>query len=923
LASETHTIVGRDTELETVRAFVDSLDRGPAAMLLTGEAGIGKSIVWREGLRLARDRGCEVLQCRPVEAEAQLAFAALSDLLGDVPPDAFAALPDPQRRALDVALLRAEPDGDELLPHAVGLAVLGLVRERSTAARLVIAIDDAHWLDQASRRVLAFAIRRVRRERVGLLVASRPDASGTILDDIDDADDLRVTHLRLGSLGSDALAQMLRNRLGGSLTRRSMAKLEDTSGGNPMFALHIGRALLERDTSPGDSELTIPESLLQLVSERLDGLGTAISAVQVAAVLSRPSVSLVAELLGTAAHDALRMATEAGVLAIDGDRLSFTHPLLATAAYSHIDRDDRRKLHARVAGLVDDVEDQARHLALAAEQPDADVARALDVAARRARARGAPDAAAELWEAAARLTPVADADAARSRRFEAALCRFQLGDVARARQAFDDVLAECPDGSVRLRLLIHRAWAVAHIDGFAASTRAFRSALAEVGDDCTAEIELEEGLAWSLQNSESVTAALPHAARALELAERYGDSQVIGIATTLGEFLRSLGGHGLAVDTVGQTLLAVGLADRPEILCRPEWLHGLMLQWEGRLPEARDRFQTLHDEAVARGDEQSLPFVQFHLARTQLLLGDWADAERSAEACVRMTIDSGQQSERPYAAAIMALVQAHLGAVEVARAEIAAALELGQRFAVRPAMIEMLATRGFIDISLGRYEDAERTLEEATTAAHDTGLLEPGLFRCHGDAIETKIVLGRLDEAAELLAVAQAQASALDRPWLRLIGARCHGLLDAARGDLDTATNVLADAIRNDRSGQPFEHARTQLALGSVHRRNRQKRAARDSLVSAVEGFDRLGARLWVGRAQSELARVGGRAPNTEALTATERQVAELIASGRTYREAAAELFISPKTVQWNLSKVYSKLGIRSRAELPGRLHED
>ena len=156
------------------RSSTRSID-GPAALLITGEAGIGKSIVWREGLRLARDRGCEILQCRPVESEAQLAFTALSDLLVDVSPAAFDALPDPQRRALDVALLRAEPDGDELLPRAVGLAVLGLLRERSTAAPLVIGIDDAHWLDQASRRVLAFAIRRVSREQVGLLdrVAAR------------------------------------------------------------------------------------------------------------------------------------------------------------------------------------------------------------------------------------------------------------------------------------------------------------------------------------------------------------------------------------------------------------------------------------------------------------------------------------------------------------------------------------------------------------------------------------------------------------------------------------------------------------------------------------------------------------------------------------------------------------------------------
>jgi DNA-binding CsgD family transcriptional regulator len=234
----------------------------------------------------------------------------------------------------------------------------------------------------------------------------------------------------------------------------------------------------------------------------------------------------------------------------------------------------------------------------------------------------------------------------------------------------------------------------------------------------------------------------------------------------------------------------------------------------------------------------------------------------------------------------------------------------------------MRATLGFIDLSGGRYEEADRTYNEVAAMAADAGFLEPALFRYQGDAIEAKIVLGRLDDAASLLAAAHARAQALDRPWLQLVVGRGRGLMEAAQGHLDVACEVLSAALEGDRSRQPFERARTQLVLGSVHRRNRQKRAARDSLSSAASAFERLGARIWLDRARTELTRVGGRAPSDE-LTATERQVAELIAAGRTYREAAAELFISPKTVQWNLSKVYSKLGIRSRAELPGRLHED
>ena len=927
MTSDSQTIVGRADELETVRKFAGSIADGPAALVLTGEPGIGKSTLWREGLRIARDRGFEVLQCRPVESEAQLAFTALADLLADIGPAELDVLPDPQRRAFEVALLRAEPDGNEFLPRAVALAVLGLLRERARSQPVVVGIDDAHWLDEPSHRVLAFVLRRLRDEQVGLLIASRPVGTGSIVDDVDPDSGVRVGVVRVRPLDSDQLDAMLGDRLGGVLPPRSLKRLHEMSGGNPMFALHLGGALLERGATSADAELPIPDTLLRLVGDRLAGLGPAIDAVQVAAVLSRPSVSSITAVVGPRARADIRVAEAAGVLTVDGDRVEFGHPLLASAAYAGLGHDDRRALHARVAATLDDVEERARHLALSTEHPDADVAEALDSAARRARARGAPDAAAELWEAAARLTPDDQREAARKRRLDAARCVFELGGVERARAQLEDILADAPTGATRSRALELHAWTVAHIDGFDASARAFRSALDELEPDSPLEIDILQGLAWSLHQS-NVALAEPHAERALTLAETSGDEHQIAVSTTLVAFLRSLGGGGLAVDKAGE---AVGLAhpghDRPHITSRPEWLHGLLLQWEDRLPEARRRFEAMRDEAIERGDEQSLPFVFFHLARTELLLGEWTRAGTAAEACVRTTIDSGQQSERPYAAMVSALVKAHLGEIDVARAQIAEGLELAERVAERPAMLEMLATRGFIDISVGRYDEADRTLTAVAQIAAESGLLEPGLFRYHGDAIEAKIALGRLDEAAALLSNAAARAEALDRPWLRLIVGRGRGMLEAAQGRLDTALEVLSVALDNDRCHQPFERARTQLALGSVHRRNRQKRAARDAITSAASDFERLGARLWVDRAQSELARVGGRAPSDE-LTATERQVAELIAAGRTYREAAAELFISPKTVQWNLSKVYSKLGIRSRAELPGRLlpgrlHED
>src|SRR5262245_22800103 len=159
-------------------------------------------------------------------------------------------------------------------------------------------------------------------------------------------------------------------------------------------------------------------------------------------------------------------------------------------------------------------------------------------------------------------------------------------------------------------------------------------------------------------------------------------------------------------------------------MCRPDWLHGMLLMWEDRLPEALQRFQTMRADAIARGDEQSLPFVLFHLARAELLLGSWTTAAATAAACVRSTIESGQDSERPFSVLINALVNGHLGDVAAAELEIVQGIALAERFGVGPAILELLAARGFVELSVGRFDDADRTLGEVARMASDIGLLE-------------------------------------------------------------------------------------------------------------------------------------------------------------------------------------------------------
>lgn len=778
-------------------------------------------------------------------------------------------------------------------------------------------------MDQPSQRVLAFVARRLRSERVGFLITTRADREKGILAGVDvDADTgLRLAERRVVALADDEVLSLVRERVGDGLSTREIQQLREMSGGNPMFALHLARAWAERGPNSRGS-LPVPDTLLEVVGERLDGLGAAIEVVQVATMLCRPTVDALIGLLGGGVRDQLQVAETAGVVALDGDRVLLAHPLLGSAAYSRLDAARRSGLHALVASTVDDVEEQGRHLALAADRPDTMVAAQLDRAAQRAAARGAPDAAAELWEAAARLTPAEQRDAALERRLRSARSIFELGRVEQAREHLDALLIDAPAGPVRAQALALRAWAVASLEGFGPAARCFRSALEEVDAGSTTEIELLQGLAWSTHQTD-VRLAEPLARRAAELAELGGDSVQIAVSRTLVDFICSLGGTGISIDAVARSVDTLRSGTRGlQIMCRPDWLYGTLLMWEDRLPEARERFESMRSDAIARGDEQSLPFVLFQLARAELLMGDWRSASVTAAEYVRSTVESGQDSERPFASVIAALVSSHLGDVDAAQREIAEGMVLADRFGVRPAELELLAARGFLELSIGRFDDADRTLTEVARTGGEIGLLEPALFRHQGDAIEAKIALGRLDEAEELLVAARAAADALHRPWLDLVLGRGAAALLAARGDLDGASSMLTQVLERDRAGQPFERARTELVLGTVHRRNRQKNAARIAFRAAEAEFARLGAALWLERARSERSRVGGRAASEE-LTPTERQVAVLIAAGRTYREAAAELFISPKTVQWNLSKVYSKLGIRSRAELPGRLQED
>src|SRR6185312_15577238 len=369
--------------------------------------------------------------------------------------------------------------------------------------------------------------------------------------------------------------------------------------------------------------------------------------------LSRPTVRVVdAALAARGEPPAAGEAVAAGVLERDGERLAFAHPLLATVAYQLLAPEDRRVLHAGLAAVLSDPEEQAPHLALAADEPDEAVAAALDAAARRAAARGAPDAAADLLEQARRLTPAGDGDARRRRGIEAAERHFEAGEVSHARSLLTEVVDESPHGEGRALALVRLGWVCAHEEGFSAGADIFFAALAEPADDVRLRIEILEGLGWCLHSNRGVPDALEYAHSALELAEQLGEPTVLAGALALVAFLETLGGEGVAMATIDRAMSLEHAPPWSQVLGRPDWIQGLLVGWSGALTSARDTYAVLYREALDRGDEHSLPFLLFPLARFEFLAGDWSAALQHARECQAASVRNGQVGERPFSIAI-------------------------------------------------------------------------------------------------------------------------------------------------------------------------------------------------------------------------------------------------------------------------------
>jgi DNA-binding CsgD family transcriptional regulator len=904
--------VGREEELQALRDALTTAP-GPIGILLEGEAGIGKTAVWLAGVAEAEARGLRVLTARPVEAETGLAYAALGDLLAPLVDEAGDGLSDPQRHAMDVALLRAEPEAGPGDARAVGAATLTVLRSAASRATVVLAVDDVQWLDPASRAALAFALRRLAGEPVVLLATARgaPEAERPELGLTED----RYVRIGVRPLPTDALQRMLQRRLGESISWPALARLAETSGGNPYYALELARAALRHaGGETPTAELSLPSGVHAVLRERLTALpAQTTDALGTLAAMGRATVATAATAVDPGALDA---AFRADVVREDGDTIRFDHPLLADAAYRMLPPSRRRAVHERLAGLAHDAEERARHLAAASEGSDARVAAEIEAGAAAAAARGAPAAAAELLETSARLEP--DPDLAARRRIDAVRHHMAAGDGRRATALASALVEELPAGPLRSRAL------VACTDGEGPLERMLgfaRQAVEEAGSDVEALVEalLSEGLSLSLQDRYD-EAQRPYT-RAYELCGP-GTERTLRVKAMSGYAkLAHLRGQDGAMELLREAAELEGDDLIPNAYWGPGMLLGRALMNSDELDAARPLLERRKRQATEVGDDEGRAGLCLHLAELEIRAGRFDVAQGHAEegrAIQQASYGELAQGSLTY---VLALTAAHRGDAELAR-------ELGeQALAQSESQGDVVfatisrTTLGFLDLSLSDHRAAVEWLWPVAERFRSSPTVDPGLPHIIRipDAVEALVGAGRSEDAEALLAAWELAGERDGRPRVRATAARGRALLAAERGELDSALVHAVEALEHHRElAVPFERARTLIVLGSLQRRLRQKAAARASLGEALASLEAMGAALWAERARAELARIGGRA-RSSGLTPTEERVAELVAEGRSNKQVADALFVSVRTVEANLTRIYAKLGIHSRTELASR----
>ena len=910
----------RATESREVADLLARAQTSPAGLVVEGEAGIGKTTLLLSAAAEAEARGFRVLSAQGSPAEVTYAYAAVADLLRDVESEMLAALPEPQRVALERAGIgdvgSGGPATDERM---VAIALLSVIERRSTEGPVLLVFDDAQWLDASSRAVISFAARRLTGP-VGAILSFRTGEP-----DSDEGSWLRfrrpetLSRVRMRPLSLGAVHALVAARLGHTLPRPTITRIYEISGGNPLFAIELAAGAAD-ETSPTKVEL--PDSLAALVRRRLGHADNEAGEVLLAAACSvEPTFEVIARAtdMSTArVVELLESMEHLRTIIVDGNRVRFAHPLFATGVYTTATPARRRAMHRTLANIVDRPEIKARHLALAATPGDADALAALDAAAEATIAQGAPAVAAELLELAIRL-----GGDSTHRRIHAGELHFRGGSLAAARRQLQAALADAPSGVLRCMALMWLGGVKAYDDDMPGAVQAMSAAVDEADDNPALRLLCLLRLAYALFMTDRLDDALQRAEKAVELADQLGIPGLRSQALSIWVMGKFVAGQGIEHQALQAALELEDPFGGATTFFQASAVEAMISAFTGDLERAEVQMRAVQQRMLERGTEVDIIWAAGRMASILLWSGRYAEAARAAWDAVEHAEQMGGRLVLVAAWTQQAAAAAYAGREADARAAATAAIDTANEIGAARLPKEPTNTLAFLEVSLGNYAAALAVLQPYLDVFNIEGTEIEGGGHLP-DWIEALCALSRADEAESLIEALERNGIRHDRPWMLAMGARGRGHMLAARGDLAGAQRAVEHAMyHHERLPMPFETARTQLLLGQLQRRRRRKQNAATTLSEALDTFEQLGAPLWAERARTELARLDGPRGDGRGLSAAEQRTAKLAAAGRSNREIAAELFISEKTVEMYLSAVYRRLGIRSRAGLASALDRE
>jgi DNA-binding CsgD family transcriptional regulator len=904
-------LVGRDAETAAIERLIAAAREGRSGVLVVrGEAGIGKSSLLEHALTHAD--GFTVLRGVGIESEAELPYAALHQILRPV-LDRIDRLPEPQAASLRAAFALSSETVDDRF--RVSLGTLSLLAEVAEEQPLLCVVDDAQWLDQASADALVFVARRLEAEQLVLLFAARDDDARPFTAP-------GLAEIRITALAPADARALVADRLGTEVATDAVEWLLESAGGNPLALEELPRALTA-DQLAGRETLvhalppttSVEQAYLDRIRHLSEPAQRWLVVVAAEETGDRATITRAAADLGLDPTELAAVEAD-GLVTVTTDRIGFRHPLIRSAVYRGAGFAERELAHRALAAALGgeaDADRRAWHFAAATVGTDDEVAAELEATAGRAELRAGHGVASAALERAAELSNNAGE---RGRRLvRAAVAASLAGRTARAIVIADRAEPFLADPILRAQLAQVRGDAELLAGRPEHASDVFASgAAAVVPHDTRRALEL----AGASIRSAATCGDPARVRRGLDLATSItpdeNDRQQVLTATI-----------NRGVDSIQRGDLTTGGPLLQEVLVETEssgdpreiMLAAVAATFLGDHERVRELHGRIAADARRTGALGQLVGALGSQAAASFLTRKLSEAAAQADEAARLARDLGLENPAAQPLALLAWVAAVQGREDECHRYADEALKLA---AVRGlALAAAIATWALaeLDLGRGRWEDALTALEAVADVR--PGFSHPLLALISTpDRVEAATRTGRADSAGQAFAAFEAWAASSSAPWAPPLVERCRGLLaprEEAPGHFEEALRLHAEETSS------FDRARTELVYGELLRREKQRADARRHLRAALTTFERFNAAFWAERASSELRATGETArrrdPSTLAqLTPQEQQIAALVGEGGSNKEIAAQLFLSPRTVEYHLRKVFQKLGISSRAEL-------